>query len=273
MIALENVSKSFDGKEAVKGLSLSVPRGEVFGLLGPNGAGKTTAIRMMTGLLMPDSGRVLMAGHDVAKEPMEAKSLTGLIPDRPFFYDLLTAREFLAFLSSIYGLPKNEALRRIEELLELFSLAEAGGELIEGYSQGMRQRLLFASALIHSPEVLVIDEPVVGLDPFGVALVKDLIRKLSSEGMTVFLATHSLHIAGELCHRVALIDRGALVAVKSKDEILRTEGGLEGLFTRLLKGLGGQQPPAGAASPHARGQQPPAGAASPHARGQRPPAF
>ncbi len=244
MIALENVSKSFDGKEAVKGLSLSISRGEVFGLLGPNGAGKTTAIRMMTGLLMPDAGRVIMAGHDVAKEPLKAKSLTGLVPDRPFFYEKLTAREFLAFLSSIYGLPKNEALRRIEEMLELFGLGDVGGQLIEGYSQGMRQRLLFASALVHSPSVLVIDEPVVGLDPFGVTLVKDLIKRLSSEGMTVFLATHSLQIAGELCNRVGLIDGGALVAVKSKDELLQTEGGLEGLFTRLLKGLRGQRPPA-----------------------------
>jgi len=244
MIVLENVSKSFDGKEAVKGLSLNIPRGEVFGLLGPNGAGKTTAIRMMTGLLMPDSGRVLMAGHDVAKEPLKAKSLTGLIPDRPFFYEKLTAREFLAFLSSIYGLPKNEALNRIREMLELFGLGDAGDMLIEGYSQGMRQRLLFASALVHSPSVLVIDEPIVGLDPFGVALVNDLIRKLSSEGMTVFLATHSLQIAGELCHRVGLIDGGALVAVKSKDELLQTEGGIEGLFHRLLRGLRGQRPPA-----------------------------
>ncbi len=234
MIVFDDVSRSFGPKWAVRDLTLDVGRGEVFGLLGPNGAGKTTAIRMMTGLLMPTRGRVLVAGHDIVEEPVKAKSLTGYVPDRAFFYEKLTVREFLGFVASIYGLDGDRAEDRVRALSRRFGLADIEDSFIEGCSQGMRQRLLFASALLHEPRVLVVDEPIVGLDPFGVALVKDIMAELSASGTTVFLATHSLPVAADLCHRVGLIERGRLVALKGRDEIAACEGGLEGLFLREL---------------------------------------
>lgn len=231
-ISLENLGRSFGSKPAVKGLSLSIPYGEIFGLLGPNGAGKTTVIRMMTGLLMPSGGRAAVGGHDVVLEPVAAKTVMGYVPDRPFLYEKLTARELLIFMASVRGIGKSDAMGRISELLNLVGLEEAQNELIEGYSQGMRQRLLFASALVHRPKVLLIDEPFVGLDPFGVILIRDIIREIALGGAAVFLATHSLHIAAELCDRVGLMDMGELKAIKDKAEIRTAEGGLEGLFIR-----------------------------------------
>lgn len=233
MITIDNVSKSFDGMRAVKGLSVSVTNGEVFGLVGPNGAGKTTTIRMMTGLLRPDSGKILIGSYDIVEEPVKAKSILGYVPDKAFLYEKLTAREFLVFISSIYNVEKPEAMTRIEKLLVIFGIKEIEDELIESFSQGMRQRLLFASALIHNPEVLLIDEPFMGLDPFGIRMLKDVIRELSSKGVTIFLATHSLHIAEELCHRVGFINKGSLITIKNREEIKGIEGGLEGLFLKL----------------------------------------
>jgi len=233
MITIDNVSKSFDGMRAVKGLSVFVTNGEVFGLVGPNGAGKTTTIRMMTGLLRPDSGKILIGSYDIVEEPVKAKSSLGYVPDKAFLYEKLTAREFLVFISSIYNVEKPEAMTRIEKLLVIFGIKEIEDELIESFSQGMRQRLLFASALIHNPEVLLIDEPFMGLDPFGIRMLKDVIRELSSKGVTIFLATHSLHIAEELCHRVGFINKGSLITIKNREEIKGIEGGLEGLFLKL----------------------------------------
>ncbi|MDA8433751.1 MAG: ABC transporter ATP-binding protein [Nitrospiraceae bacterium] len=233
MITLEDVSKSFGGFRAVQGLSVSIEDGEIFGLVGPNGAGKTTTLRMMTGLLTPDKGRVMLGGHDMAKEPLAAKSILGYIPDRAFLYEKLTAREFLVFTAAIYGITKNTAVRRVEELLLLLGIGDVGDSLIESFSQGMRQRLLFASALIHEPQVLLIDEPFTGLDPFGVKTLKDIITDLGGRGVSVFLATHSLHIAEELCHRIGFINKGTLAAVRQRDEIRQTEGGLEALFLRI----------------------------------------
>ncbi|MEK7736010.1 MAG: ABC transporter ATP-binding protein, partial [Nitrospirota bacterium] len=202
MIILDNISKSFNATHAVKNISLTVSTGEIFALVGPNGAGKTTTIRMMTGLLTPDEGKIIIGKYDIVKEPIKAKSILGYVPDKAFLYEKLTAREFLIFISSIYSIPKSEALSRIDEMLELFGIKDVEDELIESFSQGMRQRLLFASALIHRPEVFLIDEPFMGLDPFGVRMLKGVIKDLSSKGVTIFLATHSLHIAEELCHRV-----------------------------------------------------------------------
>ncbi len=238
MITIDNVSKSFDAMRAVKGLSVFVTNGEVFGLVGPNGAGKTTTIRMMTGLLRPDSGKILIGSYDIVEEPVKAKSILGYVPDKAFLYEKLTAREFLVFISSIYNVEKPEAITRIEKLLDIFGIKEIEDELIESFSQGMRQRLLFASALIHNPEVLLIDEPFMGLDPFGIRMLKDVIRELSSKGVTIFLATHSLHIAEELCHRVGFINKGSLITIKNREEIKGIEGGLEGLFLKLGGELG-----------------------------------
>ncbi len=239
MIVFESVGRAFGQKWAVKDLSLEIPRGEVFGILGPNGAGKTTAIRMMTGVLALSAGRIVISGHDIAEDPIGAKSVTGYVPDRAFLYEKLTVREFLTFIASVYGLDKKTAFERVERLSEKFGLKDIEDSFIEGCSQGMRQRVLFAAALMHEPEVLVFDEPVVGLDPFGVELIKDVIRELSASGTTVFLATHILGIAGDLCHRVGLIDKGRLIALKDSAEVAAHEGGLEGLFMKeFLKGRG-----------------------------------
>ena len=233
MIRLSNISKAFDGIYAVRNLSVTVEKGEVFGLVGPNGAGKTTTIRMMTGLLRPDEGTVTIGGYSITGEPLKAKAILGYVPDRAFLYEKLTAREFLKFIASLYGIEKQEALRRIGALTSVFGIRDIEDELIESFSQGMRQRLLFASALIHNPEVLLIDEPFMGLDPFGVRMLKGFIRDLSAKGVTLFLVTHSLHIAEEVCHRVGFINKGLLTAIKSADEIRTIEGGLEGLFLSM----------------------------------------
>ena len=233
MIILDNISKSFNATHAVKNISLTVNTGEIFGIVGPNGAGKTTTIRMMTGLLTPDEGKIVIRKYDIVKEPIKAKSILGYVPDKAFLYEKLTAREFLIFISSIYSIPKSEALSSIDEMLELFGIKDVEDELIESFSQGMRQRLLFASALIHRPEVFLIDEPFMGLDPFGVRMLKGVIKDLSSKGVTIFLATHSLHIAEELCHRVGFINKGSVISIKTKEEIKDMEGGLEGLFLKM----------------------------------------
>ncbi|NCO83518.1 MAG: ABC transporter [Nitrospirae bacterium CG22_combo_CG10-13_8_21_14_all_44_11] len=233
MIILDNISKSFNATHAVKNISLTVNTGEIFGIVGPNGAGKTTTIRMMTGLLTPDEGKIIIGKYDIVKESIKAKSILGYVPDKAFLYEKLTAREFLIFISSIYSIPRNEALSRMDEMLELFGIKDIEDELIESFSQGMRQRLLFASALIHRPEALLIDEPFMGLDPFGIRMLKDVIKDLSSKGVTIFLATHSLHFAEELCHRVGFINKGSVISIKTKEEIKGMEGGLEGLFMEI----------------------------------------
>lgn len=233
MIAIDAVYKSFDGLNVVRDLSLTVDDGEVFGLAGPNGAGKTTTIKLMTGLLKPDSGTILIGKKNIVTEPMSTKKIFGYVPDKAFLYEKLSVREFLTFCAALHHVGKPDAIVRIEKFIDIFGLKDNVNELIEGLSQGTRQRLLFAAALIHNPDILIIDEPFVGLDPFGVRIVKDVIKELSAKGVTVFLATHSLHIAEELCRRVGFIRRGALVSVKTREEIMEVEGGLEGLFMKI----------------------------------------
>lgn len=233
MIQLKNISKAFDGIYAVKDLSITVQKGEVFGLVGPNGAGKTTTIRILTSLLRPDEGSVLIGGYSIIDEPSKAKSILGYVPDRAFLYEKLTAREFLKFIASLYAIEKSEALARIGSLTDIFGLSDLSDELIESFSQGMRQRLLFASALVHAPEVLLIDEPFMGLDPFGVRMLKGFIRDLSAKGVTLFLVTHSLHIAEEICDRIGFINKGTLTSIRTAEEIRDIDGGLEGLFLSM----------------------------------------
>lgn len=233
MITIDRVSKSFGGFQAVKDISVTIADGEIFGLVGPNGAGKTTTIRMMTGLLRPDSGRIVIGSYDIAEDPIRAKSVLGYVPDRAFLYEKLTAREFLVFAASIYGMERSYALDRIEHILSLLGIKEIEDSLIESFSQGMRQRLLFASALVHEPGVLLIDEPFTGLDPFGVRTLKEIINGLCAKGVSVFLATHSLHIAEGLCHRIGFVNKGSLVSLKNSEEIRGTEGGLEGMFLKI----------------------------------------
>lgn len=232
MIILDKVSKSFNGKWAVKGIDIHVEKGEIFGLLGPNAAGKTTTIKMIAGLLRPTEGKITILGYDIVKEPLKAKSILGYIPDKAFLYEKLKGREFLKFVASIHGLEKTAANKKIDDLFGLFGIKDLEEELIESYSQGMRQRLLFISALLHNPQVLLIDEPFVGLDPYGLIMLKDMIRQLSSEGISIFLATHSLNIAEELCARVGIISKGLIISTTKRKEFAK-EGGLERLFIKL----------------------------------------
>lgn len=233
MIIIDGVSKSFNGVCVVNSFSLTVGPGEIFGLVGPNGAGKTTTIKMMTGLLSPDNGKILLGNHDIVREPITAKSVLGYVPDKAFLYEKLTLKEFMFFVSAIHHMSRTEALARIRFLFETFGIMDMENELIEGLSQGLRQRLVFSAALVHAPKVLLIDEPFTGLDAFGVRTLREIMGRLSLEGVSVFLATHSLHLAEDLCHRVGFISRGSLVAVREREEIKSTEGGLEGFFMSL----------------------------------------
>jgi len=235
MIKLSNLTKNYGKLAAVKNVNLEVASGEIFGFLGPNGAGKTTTIKMMAGLLQPTDGSVLICGHDVQKEPLQAKALTGFIPDRPFLYEKLTATEFMRFIAELYGMhaPNN----RINALLDLFNLSDWRDELVENFSHGMKQRLVMASALIHDPKVLIVDEPMVGLDPRGARLVKDIFKDLASKGVAVFMSTHTLEIVEQMCTRVAIINQGSLIAEGSVEELGRMarmeNSHLEPIFLRL----------------------------------------
>ncbi len=245
MIVIEKLTKCFGKFEAVRDLSLAVRSGEVFGFLGPNGAGKTTTMKIMVGLMRPTSGRVTIGGLDVGREPIAAKRLIGYIPDRPFLYEKLSGREFLLFVAGLYATERRAAERRADELLELFELGRWSGELIESYSHGMKQRLTMAAALLHHPRVVVVDEPMVGLDPRGAALIKTIfINFCRQSGGTVFLSTHTLEVAEELCDRVAIINQGRVVAQGDMQQIHTQAGGLAGgqgtglqdLFLRLTGG-------------------------------------
>ncbi len=240
MIVLEGVTKRFGTFTAVSGLSLEVPPGEVFGFLGPNGAGKTTTLRMMTGLLLPTRGRIVLGGYDIRQEPVAAKGLLGFIPDRPYLYDKLTGVELLRFVAGLYGLARREAASRIPELLGQFELSDWGETLVESYSHGMKQRLVFAAALLPRPKVLIVDEPMVGLDPRGMRLVKRIFVDLCrDEGLTVFLSTHSLDVAEEVCHRIAILDKGEMVAMGDMEALRQRAGSsggrLEEVFFELTR--------------------------------------
>ncbi len=240
MIECVNLAKSFGALTAVGGLSLRVHAGELFGFLGPNGAGKTTTIKMMAGLLRPSAGTALIGGFDIQSEPLRAKSILGYIPDNPFLYEKLTGREFLNFMADLYSVTTDGRAGRIDELLRLFELYDKGNELIQGYSRGMRQKIALAGALIHSPKVIFLDEPTVGLDPKSARLMKDILRKLCNEGVTVFVSTHILEIAERMCDRFAIINKGAIVAQGTMDE-LRAENAsssqsLEDIFLGLTSG-------------------------------------
>jgi ABC-2 type transport system ATP-binding protein len=222
----------------VDGLSLRLAQGELFAFLGPNGAGKTTTIKMICGLLFPTEGRVRVGGFDLREQGDRARQLLSYVPDMPFLYEKLTGREFLQFIAEMYGLPKEREAQRVENVIELFSLGDFVDDLTERYSHGMRQRTVFAAALLHEPRVLVVDEPTVGLDPRSVRLLKDVLRRLSAEGTTVFLSTHSLDIAQELAHRIGIVDHGRLIGCGTLDVLRRqanSDGSLEDVFLRLTE--------------------------------------
>jgi len=247
MIQIEHLSKRFGSFYAVKDLNLHVRRGEVFGFLGPNGAGKTTTMKILVGLLKASAGRVLVGGMDIEKEPVRVKQIIGYIPDRPFIYEKLSGREFLIFIARIYGIELAAATGRSDELLELFELADWADELVESYSHGMKQRLTMAAALLHRPELVVVDEPMVGLDPRGALLVKSIFRQICIDRQsTVFLSTHTVEVAEEVCDGVAILQKGEVVALGAMEEIRRQvgddgSGRLHELFLRLTDGADVQE--------------------------------
>jgi ABC-2 type transport system ATP-binding protein len=238
MIELSHITKSYRKHQAVSDLSLKVPQGEIYGFLGPNGAGKTTTIRMVAGALAPTSGTITLGGFDLAKKPKEAKSLLGYIPDRPFLYEKLSGSEFLIFTSDLYRVPKPTAEKKSKELLELFELWDWRDELIENYSHGMKQRLIMAGALLPEPKILVVDEPMVGLDPRGAKLVMDIFKRLArKENVAIFISTHTMSLASRLCDRIGIISQGILTAEGTEEELrVRLgvkDGDLEALFLEL----------------------------------------
>ncbi len=241
MLQLQGISKRYGGFTAVKNLDLTVHRGEIFGFLGPNGAGKTTTIRMVAGVLRPSAGRVLIGGDDIEEVPEQAKARLGYIPDRPYLYEKLSGGEFLRFVAGLWGREGQEVDARADRLLELFQMTPWKDELIESYSHGMRQKILISSALIHQPEMIVVDEPLVGLDPRSARLLKDLFRTFVENGGTVFLSTHTLEVAEALCDRIAIIAEGEIIAAGTMDDLRsQSEAGEAHLEEIFLKVTGGE---------------------------------
>jgi ABC-2 type transport system ATP-binding protein len=239
MIELHDLCKNYGAKCAVDHVSLEVFGGEVFGFLGPNGAGKTTTIKMVVGLLKPTSGTVKVAGFDIQQQPLQAKFSNGFVPDTPNLYSKLSARELLRFVGDLYSMAPQQVDHRIEELLRLFSLEDAGDDLIDSYSHGMQQKASLAAALMHDPKVLVLDEPTVGLDPKSARLIKDVLRQFADRGSAVFITTHILEIAERMCDRIAIINQGRLVAVGTMAELRamgQGQSSLEDIFLSLTGG-------------------------------------
>ena len=237
MIQLEQLTKKYGSFTAVDALDLHVPAGQLFGFLGPNGAGKTTTLRMIAGILRPTAGRVRIGGIDVVQQPNEAKARLGYIPDRPFIYEKLTGMEFLRFVAGLFGQQGAQVEHRGRELLGLFDLEDWRDELVESYSHGMRQKLIISGAFVHRPDVIVVDEPMVGLDPKAARTLKDLFREYVRRGHTIMMSTHTLEVAQTLCDRIAIIRRGRIAAAGTMDELRHHAeagaDGLEDIFLRL----------------------------------------
>jgi ABC-2 type transport system ATP-binding protein len=234
-ISLRNVTKKYGNFPAVRDLTLEIPSGQIFGFVGPNGAGKTTTIRMITGLAYPSEGSIEIKGMNYSNEALGIKKRIGYIPDRPYLYEKLTGREYLEFLRGVFG--PNGNVNDVDHYLSLFDLLNWCDELVESYSHGMKQRLAFAGALLHHPEVLIVDEPMVGLDPKGVRLIKNLFRDLAAQNVTVFLSTHNLELAEQVCHRIGIIHEGQLLACDNiaglRQKAALPESGLEDIFLRM----------------------------------------
>jgi ABC-2 type transport system ATP-binding protein len=244
MITIENLVKKYGAFTAVDGVSLDVGSGEIHGFLGPNGAGKTTTIRMIAGLLKPTAGRILVNGHDVAADPEQAKASLGFIPDRPFIYEKLTAGEFLRFHAGLYGLDDGHVAGRVREMLELFELGRWEHELVESFSHGMKQRLVMSAAFLHRPRAVLVDEPMVGLDPRGARLIKDVFRRMSDRGVAILMSTHTLEVAQEMCDRISIILKGQIIARGTVAELRELAGGADDHLTEVflrLTGGGGLQ--------------------------------
>jgi len=242
VIRIEQLEKRYGSFQALHPLDLHVRPGEIFGFLGPNGAGKTTTIRLLAGVLPPTRGRVCIDGIDLAVDPLRAQQRIGFIPDRPYLHEKLTGYEFLEFVAGIYGMPASHVQAHGRRLLEVYQLGEFADRLIEGYSHGMKQRLVLCATLLHEPRVLIVDEPMVGLDPHGTRQIKDVFRQMAKDGRSVFLSTHTLDAAEEVCDRIGIISKGRLIALGSMAELRArsTAGGadLEQVFLTLVEEAG-----------------------------------
>jgi ABC-2 type transport system ATP-binding protein len=240
MIAIHDLVKRYGQFTAVDGVSLDVQPGEIHGFLGPNGAGKTTTLRMIAGLLKPTSGSVTVNGHDMTQEPEQAKASLGFIPDRPFIYEKLTAGEFLRFHGGLYGMNGNGLGDRVREMLELFELGRWENELVESFSHGMKQRVVMCAAFLHRPRAVIVDEPMVGLDPRGARLIKDVFRTMSARGVALMMSTHTLEVAEEMCDRISIILKGRIIASGTVPEIRamgdRHDDQLTSVFLKLTGG-------------------------------------
>ncbi len=242
MIRMRKLTKRFGQHTALDNLNLDIAEGEFFCFLGPNGAGKTTTIKLLTGLLHPTDGQAIVGGFDIQREPVPTKALLGYIPDTPFLYEKLTGREFMRFVAGLHRLPEYAANTLGEELLEQFEIAAVADDLIEHYSHGMRQKLSFASCFLHSPRVVVVDEPWVGLDPKNIRFVKDFLKKKTREGLTVFMSTHSLGVIENVADRIGIIHRGRLLHTGSLPDIMalaKRPGSLEDVFLELTEAIDG----------------------------------
>jgi ABC-2 type transport system ATP-binding protein len=240
MIELKNLTKRYGDVVAVDRLHLSVSKGEIFGFIGPNGAGKTTTLRMMGGVLAPTEGSVIIDGLDMAEKPEQAKRRIGFIPDRPFLYEKLTGMEFMRFTGDLFGVDPRLIYEKSERILRQFSLEDWADDLIESYSHGMKQRLIISAALLHDPAVIVVDEPMVGLDPSGIRMVKGLFRDLAKGGTTLFMSTHTLGVAEDVCDRIGILHKGVLIAMGTIEDLRQRarvrEGDLEKVFLVLTEG-------------------------------------
>lgn len=239
MIELHNLTKTFGPFTAVDDVSLSIPAGEFFGFLGPNGAGKTTTIKMMTGLFTPTAGSIRINGFDVVKEPLKAKATFGYIPDHPYLYDKLTGREFIYSIGGLYGMRKETLKENVQRVIDLLELESWVDKKTEDYSQGMRQRVTFAAAFVHEPKTVIIDEPMVGLDPRSARIVKDTLKRMSQNGVSIFMSTHILEMVEELCDRVGIINKGRMVFLDTRENLhlhkAKYDGKLESVFLELTK--------------------------------------
>ena len=236
MINIKNLTKHYGNLTAVSALSLNIPAGECFGFLGPNGAGKTTTIKLLAGLLKPNEGTIEIGGYDVQRDPQKVKGIIGYIPDKPFIYEKLTGGEFLDFIAELYQVNEDFVKEKREELLNLFAIKDFENELVESYSHGMRQKLVITAALIHNPKVIIVDEPMVGLDPKGMRQVKEMFKQLTKSGVTIFMSTHTMPVAQEMCHRIGIINKGKLIALGNMNDLQKqaqVSSGLEDVFLQL----------------------------------------
>ena len=245
MIAIQGLVKRYGSFAAVDGVDLEAKAGEIHGFLGPNGAGKTTTIRIVAGLLKPTAGRIIVNGHDLATEPEAAKASLGFIPDRPFIYEKLTAGEFLRFHGGLYGLDGDGIGGRVKEMLELFELSQWEQELVESFSHGMKQRLVMGAAFLHRPQAVLVDEPMVGLDPRGAKLIKRVFRRMAERGVAILMSTHTLEVAQEMCDSISIITKGRIIARGTVDELRQMSDSpgeqLTPVFLKLTGGSGLQE--------------------------------